>query len=160
MSDAGFIFNFSEHTQFTSELKIGVVVSLWNSKITDSLYAGCIETLKKYGVRENHISSLRVPGAFELPLGAQHLFNEEDCDAVIVLGCVIQGETPHFNFICEGCTKGIMDLQLKYNKPIGFGLLTTLNEEQAKERIGGKHGHKGIEAAETVLHQLITIKKR
>jgi 6,7-dimethyl-8-ribityllumazine synthase len=92
-----------------------------------------------------------VPGSFELPLGAQFLAEYSNVDAVIILGCVIQGETRHFDYICEGVTQGIKDLNLKYNKPFIFGLLTTLNQQQALDRSGGKHGNKGDEAAITAI---------
>jgi 6,7-dimethyl-8-ribityllumazine synthase len=155
VSDAGFSFDFSSHSGLISTFKIGVAYSLWNTEITQPLFQGCKETLLQYGVTPENMVVLNVPGAFELPLASKQLIETFHCDGVIVLGCVIQGETPHFDFICNGCTDGIMKVMLETSVPIGFGLLTTLNLEQAKDRIGGKHGHKGVEAAETVLQQLV-----
>lgn len=131
----------------------GIVVSEWNSFITDKLLEGAIQTLKEAGAKENQIHVHYVPGSFELPLAAQKLF-EEGLDAVLCLGCVIQGETPHFDFVCEATAIGIMQTGLKYNKPCIFGVITTLNNEQAEDRAGGKHGNKGIEAAVTALKML------
>ena len=107
--------------------------------------------MKKHGALDENILLKYVPGSFELPLGAQYFAEMENVDAVILLGCVIQGETRHFDFICEGVTHGTMELNLKYNKPFIFGLLTTENEQQALDRAGGKHGNKGDEAAITAI---------
>lgn len=128
---------------------------MWNADITSLLNQGAIKTLLNLGVKEHNIKQLNVAGAYELPLGALKLFSNSRCDGVIALGCVIKGDTPHFDYVCEGATQGIMKLMLEVQKPVGFGLITTLNKEQAFERTGGVHGHKGQEAAETVLHQLI-----
>jgi 6,7-dimethyl-8-ribityllumazine synthase len=132
-------------------MKFGIVVAEWNPEVTFALANGAVETLKKHGVKENQITVKYVPGSFELPLGAQFLAEYGDVDAVIILGCVIQGETRHFDYICEGVTQGIKDLNLKYNKPFIFGLLTTNNQQQALDRAGGKHGNKGDEAAVTAI---------
>jgi 6,7-dimethyl-8-ribityllumazine synthase len=107
------------------------------------------------GVLESQITTLPVPGAFELPWGAQQLFESKSVDAVLTLGCVIKGDTPHFDFVCEGATHGVLNIGLKYNKPCVFGLITTLNQEQAEDRVSGKYGHKGIEAAQTAIFQLL-----
>lgn len=155
MSNAG--FNYSSPTPLVdlfNNLKIGVVTSLWNEHITHALKHGCMVELTEQGLNVDQIVQLDVPGAFELPIGAQKLFEKLGVDAVICLGAVIKGDTPHFDFVCQGATNGIMDVGLKYGKPCIYGLLTTLNEEQAKERIGGSHGHKGKEAAQTALHLL------
>lgn len=133
------------------KLKIGIVFSSWNKEITYSLKDGALQELKGNKLIEDNILLIEVPGAFELPLGAQYLLDYAQVDAVICLGCVIQGDTKHFDFICDGVTRGIMDLNLKFNKPVVFGVLTTNTLEQAKERCGGKHGNKGIEAASTAL---------
>lgn len=134
-----------------SGMKFGIAVSEWNSSITDALLNGALSTLKKYNVEEDNIYIQYVPGSFELPLGAQFIAESFNPDAVICLGCVIQGETRHFDFICQGVTQGIMDLNLKYNKPFIFGVLTTDTMEQALDRAGGKHGNKGVEAAITAI---------
>ena len=131
--------------------KFGIVVAEWNYEITGALAQGAVETLKKHDVKENDIIIKHVPGTFELPLGGQFLAEYTDVDAIILIGCVIQGDTRHFDFICDGVTKGTTDLNLKYNKPFIFGVLTTNNEQQALDRAGGKLGNKGDEAAVTAI---------
>jgi 6,7-dimethyl-8-ribityllumazine synthase len=133
------------------KMRFGIVVSDWNHQVTGSLLRGAKETLMKHGATENNIIVRHVPGSFELTLGAQFLAEYDDLDAVICLGCVIQGETPHFTYICQSVTQGITQLNLEYNIPFVFGVLTTLNLEQAIERSGGKHGNKGDEAAITAI---------
>ena len=134
-----------------ANMRFGIVVAEWNPEVTMALATGAVETLKKHGATDENILVKHVPGSFELPLGAQFLAEYGDVDAVIILGCVIQGETRHFDYICEGVTQGTKDLNLKYNKPFIFGLLTTLNQQQALDRAGGKHGNKGDEAAVTAI---------
>ena len=134
-----------------SKMRFGIVVSEWNSQVTYALLDGAVKTLKRHGATSNNIIVKHVPGSFELTLGAQFLAEYDDLDAVICLGCVIQGETPHFNYICQGVTYGITKLNLEYNIPFIFGVLTTLDMEQALERAGGKHGNKGDEAAVTAI---------
>jgi 6,7-dimethyl-8-ribityllumazine synthase len=129
------------------EMRFGIVVSEWNSEITMALLDGAIKTLKKHEVSDRNILVKHVPGSFELPLGAQFIAEYDDVDAIICLGCVIQGETPHFTYICQGVTQGITQLNLEYNIPFIFGVLTTSNRQQALDRAGGKHGNKGSEAA-------------
>jgi len=129
----------------------GIVVSDWNSDITYSLLDGAYKTLIEHGAKEDNILVKHVPGSFELTLGAQFMAEYADLDAVICLGCVIQGETPHFNYICQGVTYGITELNMEYNIPFVFGLLTTNSIEQATARSGGKHGNKGVEAAITAI---------
>lgn len=135
-------------------MKFGLVVAEWNPEVTFALAKGAMETLKKHGAKEENIVLKHVPGSFELSLGAQYMAEFTDVDSVIVLGCVIQGETRHFDYICEGVTQGIKDLNLKYNKPFIFGLLTTNDQQQALDRAGGKHGNKGDEAAVTAIKML------
>jgi len=134
-----------------SKMRFGIVVSDWNQEITHTLLEGAIKTLKRHGATDNNIVVKHVPGSFELTLGAQFLAEYDDLDAIICLGCVIQGETPHFNYICQGVTYGITQLNLDYNIPFIFGVLTTLNMEQAADRAGGRHGNKGDEAAVTAI---------
>lgn len=133
------------------DMKFGIVVSDWNKEITWALMDGAIKTLKKHGTKEKNIIIKHVPGSFELTLGAQFLAEYDDLDAIICLGCVVQGETPHFNYICQGVTQGITQLNLEYNIPFIFGVLTTLDQQQAIDRAGGKHGNKGDEAAVTAI---------
>lgn len=132
-------------------MRFGIVVAEWNPEVTFALAEGAVETLKKHGAKGENIQLKYVPGSFELPLGAQLIAEYGNVDAVIILGCVIQGETRHFDYICEGVTQGIKDLNLKYSKPFIFGLLTTNNQQQALDRAGGKHGNKGDEAAVTAI---------
>lgn len=139
-------------------MRFGIVVAEWNFQITSALAKGAVNTLKKHGAGDDDILIKYVPGSFELPLGAQFYAEMENVDAVLILGSVIQGETRHFDFICDGVTQGIMDLNLKYNKPFVFGLLTTDNEQQALDRAGGKHGNKGDEAAITAI-KMVHLKK-
>jgi 6,7-dimethyl-8-ribityllumazine synthase len=137
------------HTNF----KIGVVTALWNTEITGELKAGALRTLQAAGIQEQNIEIWDVPGSYELIYGANKLA-AEGLDAVICLGVVIQGETRHFDFICDAVANGIANVTIKHNIPVAFGLLTTDTQEQAIERSGGKHGHKGEEAAWTVLKLL------
>ena len=139
-------------------MKIGIVVSEWNDAITDNLKDGAISALIENGVVEQDIIFRYVPGSFELPLSAKYLVNYAEVDAVICIGCVIQGETRHFDFICDAVANGIMNLGIESSIPIIFGVLTTNNIEQARERAGGKHGNKGIEAAITTI-KMIALKK-
>jgi 6,7-dimethyl-8-ribityllumazine synthase len=141
----------SENIPDAGEMRFGIVVSDWNSDVTWSLLDGAVKTLKRHGATEDNIVIKHVPGSFELTLGAQFLAEYDDLDAIICLGCVIQGETPHFTYICQGVTQGITQLNLEYNIPFVFGVLTTINLQQAKDRSGGKHGNKGYEAAVTAI---------
>lgn len=134
--------------------KIGIVVSEWNDQITDSLLSAAHEVLIAHSAKPKNITIKYVPGSFELPLAAQYLASQKDIDAVICLGCVIQGETRHFDFICDAVANGITSVGLKYNKPVIFGVLTTNNIQQALDRAGGKHGNKGEEAAITAVKML------
>jgi len=153
--------NLSQYTKFGIEkyskeknYKIGIVVSEWNQEVTGNLAEAAINTLNKYGYTSENIILKHVPGSFELPLAAQYLIEIQQVAAVICLGCVIQGDTRHFDFVCSGVTQGIMTLNLKYGIPISFGLLTTNNLQQAIDRSGGKLGNKGDEAAVAVLKML------
>lgn len=142
------------------EMKIGIVVAEWNPQITGALAQGAFDTLLKNGVEEQNITIVHVPGSFELPTGANTLLNSQlDLDAVICLGCVIQGETRHFDFICEAVANGLTKLALEDGRPVIFGLLTTNDMQQAIERSGGKHGNKGVEAAVTAI-KMVDMQKR
>jgi len=134
-----------------SDMRFGIAVSDWNKEITWALLEGAVKTLKQHGATEKNIVINHVPGSFELTLGAQFLAEYDDLDAVLCLGCVIQGETPHFTYICQGVTQGITQLNLEYNIPFIFGVLTTLDQQQAIDRSGGKLGNKGDEAAVTAI---------
>lgn len=134
-----------------SSFKFGIVVSRWNADITNALLEGARETLLKAGVAQTNIEVLYVPGSFELPYGARQLMKPGKCDAVICLGCIIQGETKHDEYIAQAVASGIMQLGLMSGVPVIFGVLTTNDTDQAKARAGGAHGNKGAEAAATAL---------
>lgn len=131
----------------TSGMRFGIVVAEWNAEITEALYEGAAETLKATGTPQKQITRINVPGSFELPFGAKLLCEKDLFDAVIVIGCVIRGETSHFDFVCEGVTYGVQELNLKYDTPVIFCVLTDNNIEQSKARSGGEHGNKGVESA-------------
>jgi len=131
--------------------RFGIVVAEWNSSITESLAKACNDSLLKAGVKSDNIHRINVPGSYELTAGASLLANQNKFDAIICLGCVIQGETKHFDFICDAVANGLSNLTIKHNKPFIFGVLTTNTMEQAIDRSGGKHGNKGDEAAYTAI---------
>ncbi|MDG1147712.1 MAG: 6,7-dimethyl-8-ribityllumazine synthase [Crocinitomicaceae bacterium] len=141
-----------------ADFKIGIVVSEWNEKITLNLLKGAKKALLDNGVKETNIDVRFVPGAFELPLGCQFMCEKNEMDGIIAIGVVIQGETKHFDFVCDGATQGIKDVNLKYNTPVAFCLLTDNNEQQSIDRSGGIHGNKGIECAVACL-KMVGLKK-
>lgn len=155
--------NLSEYDSaavpLANKMNITIVVAEWNSKITNGLLKGAKETLLENGLTEEGLHVVYVPGSFELASGAQMVLEYTNTDAVICLGCVIQGETRHFDFVCQGVTQGIMNVSLKYNKPVIFGVLTDNNEQQSIDRSGGKHGNKGTEAAVTAI-KMVALQKR
>ena len=131
--------------------KIGVVAAEWNPGVTDALLKGAVDTLLEHGVTEDKLMVLRVPGTFELSSAADMMLHYHNLDAVICIGCVIQGETRHFEFICQAVSHGITNVALKHGRPVIFSVLTTNTMEQAVDRAGGKHGNKGVEGAVTAL---------
>ncbi len=133
-----------------AKLKVGIVVSRFNSNITKPMLEGALETLTENKVKKENIKTVWVPGSFEIPLACQRLAKTKKYDALIAIGCVIKGETDHFYYICNEASRGIMDVMLKFNIPIGFGVLTTQNLKQSQVRSRGKH-NKGREAAEVAL---------
>lgn len=137
-----------------SDKKFALIVAEWNSQVTDSLYSGAYATLLNHGAVKQNIITAYVPGSYELPFGAQKAAASDDIDAVICLGCVIQGETKHFDFICSAVAHGLIDVSLKFDKPVVFGVLTPDTLQQALDRSGGKHGNKGDEAAITAIKML------
>jgi len=143
--------NLSEFDKTTipsaKNMNFGIIAAEWNPEITDSLKDGAKKTLINLGAEEKNIIVKRVPGTFELSLAGQWMAEYTDVDAIILLGCVIQGETRHFDFICQSVTKGTTELGMKYNKPFIFGIVTAQNQQQAIDRSGGKLGNKGDEAA-------------
>lgn len=128
-------------------MRIGIVVSEWNNDITNALLDACYNTLIKHGVSEENIVIDFVPGSFELVFGARYLVEQKELDAVIVFGCVVRGDTAHFDYVCSGVTQGITDLNRMYDIPFIFGVLTTENMQQALDRAGGILGNKGDECA-------------
>jgi 6,7-dimethyl-8-ribityllumazine synthase len=134
--------------------RFAIIVAEWNEEITDALYESAFGTLKSHGVKAENIVKKSVTGTFELSLGALWMGEKKDIDAVICLGCVIQGETPHFDYICQAVAYGITEAGLKTRKPVVFGVLTTLDKKQALDRAGGKYGNKGEEAALTAIKML------
>lgn len=127
--------------------RFGIVVSEWNSEITHNLKKAAIETLLDCGAKEEHIISWNVPGSFELVYGCKKMIETQSLDAVIAIGNVIQGETKHFDFVCEGVTQGIIDLNVAYDTPVIFCVLTDHTLQQSIDRSGGKLGNKGVECA-------------
>ena len=154
--------NLSDYSKDTlpnaADFKIGIVVSEWNDSITNNLLAGAKQALADNNVPESNILLRYVPGAFELPLAAQWMLDETDVDGVIAIGVVIQGETKHFDFVCQGTTDGLMKVMLEYNSPVSFCVLTDNHIQQSIDRSGGKHGNKGIECAIACI-KMIALKK-
>jgi len=142
--------------------KIGIVTAEWNHEITFAMRDGCINELKKYGVHDDDLLMIDVPGAFELPAGAKLLLSNNTLDAVVCIGCVIKGETKHDEYISNAVASGIMTLSVVSGKPVIFGVLTPNDMQQAIDRAGGKHGNKGIEAAHSaikMIHLATKVKK-
>ncbi|MBP6459735.1 MAG: 6,7-dimethyl-8-ribityllumazine synthase [Crocinitomicaceae bacterium] len=154
--------NLSEYSKETipngADFKIGIVVSEWNDSITNNLFEGAKQTFLENGVPEENILIRHVPGAFELPMASQWMLDATDVDGVIAIGVVIQGETKHFDFVCQGTTDGLMKVMLEYNSPISFCVLTDNTLQQSIDRSGGIHGNKGVECAVALL-KMIALKK-
>ena len=131
--------------------RYAIVVADWNSEITYAMAQGALDTFIKHGVPEDNIDIIHVPGAVELTYGAARITKEERVNAVIVIGCVIQGDTPHFDYVCQSVTQGVAMLNAQGKVPVIFSVLTTLNKQQALDRAGGKLGNKGIEGAYTAM---------
>ena len=131
--------------------RYAIVVADWNSEITYAMAQGAIETFLKHGVQEDNIDVMHVPGTVELTFGAARIMKEERVDAVIVIGCVIQGETPHFDYVCQSVTQGVAALNAQGKVPVIFSVLTVLNQQQALDRSGGRLGNKGVEGAVTAI---------
>ena len=131
--------------------RFGIVVAEWNQEITKNLHQGAIDTLIEHGAKNDHIISWEVPGSFELVYGCKKMIQTQNVDAIIAIGSVIQGETRHFDFVCNGVTQGIVELNLTYDIPVIFCVLTDNTKQQAINRSGGKFGNKGIECAVTAI---------
>jgi 6,7-dimethyl-8-ribityllumazine synthase len=135
-------------------VRVGVVAARFNAKLVDELLAGCLRRLGELGVSQDHVEVWRVPGAFELPVAAQAIARSGRVWAVICLGAVVRGDTPHFDYVAGEAARGIQRVSLSEHLPVIFGVLTTNNEEQAWERAGGKHGHAGERAAEAAVEMI------
>ena len=150
----------SDHNQYKIDQnsgknkRIGIVQSLWNNDITNKLHAGCITTLIDHGVTASDIVTLHVPGSFELIYGGKKLVSQYKPDSIILIGSIIKGETPHFDFISQAIANGVKDLNILFDIPFVFCVSTDYNRKQALDRAGGKLGNKGVDAAKTVLHLL------
>jgi 6,7-dimethyl-8-ribityllumazine synthase len=131
--------------------RYAIVVADWNSEITYAMAQGAIDTFIKHGVQDDNIDVIHVPGTVELTYGAARIMREERIDAVVVIGCVIQGETPHFDYVCQSVTQGVATLNAQGKVPVIFSVLTVLNQQQALDRCGGRLGNKGIEGAYTAI---------
>jgi 6,7-dimethyl-8-ribityllumazine synthase len=137
-----------------SRKRIAIIVAEWNEDITEALYESAVESLLRHGIKKSNIIRSAVPGSFELTVASLWMAERKDIDAVIGLGCVIQGDTPHFDYICQAVAYGITEVSIRTKKPVIFGVLTTLNKKQALERAGGNLGNKGEEAAITAVRML------
>lgn len=141
------------------DARIALVYTEWNSFIVDELVSGCEETLTSFGISASSRAKIEVPGAIEIPFACRRFYHAAEKegnppDAIIAFGCVIKGETPHFDYVCQAVTSGISDLNISLPVPVIYGILTVNIVDQAKERIGGEHGHKGKEAALTALKMI------
>jgi len=140
------------------EWRIGIVTSRFNDEVTSKLESGAVERLIELGAKDEQLLRLSVPGAVEIPLAVQALL-KKGCIGVVALGAVIRGETAHFEYVCRSVERGCSNVALEFGKPVAFGVLTVDNDEQAAERIGGRHGHKGREAAEVVVEMVQLLKE-
>lgn len=136
------------------KMRFGIVVSEWNNHITGALLEGAVNTLKKHGAKDENIRVQTVPGSFELTFGSAQMIKSGKVDAVIAIGCVVRGDTPHFDYVCAGTTQGIAQLNANEDIPVIYGLITTNNMEQAEDRAGGKLGNKGDECAVTAIKMI------
>ena len=137
-----------------SPYRIGVIAAEWNPEVTDALLQGAVDTLSEHGVKAENLLVSRVPGTFELTSAADMMLGTPNIDAVICIGCVIQGETRHFEFICQAVSQGITNVALKRERPVIFSVLTCDTMQQALDRAGGRHGNKGVEGAITALKMI------
>ena len=144
---------------FAKKLKIAIVISEWNHNITNSLYNACKTTLINNGLEEKKINNFNVPGSYELIFASNKISKESGYDAIIAIGSIIRGETPHFDYICQAVSNGIQKINLKSNIPVIFGVLTDDTMQQAIDRSGGKHGNKGVELAVSALKMILFNKK-
>ncbi|MGP8214388.1 MAG: 6,7-dimethyl-8-ribityllumazine synthase [Bacteroidia bacterium] len=154
MASRAKVYTPAERNYSVSGKRIGIAVAQWHNDITDVLLHGALDVLKKAGIKASDIIIMQAPGSFELPLTAQWLIKDSIVDAVLCLGCIVKGQTPHFHYISQAVAQGIMKVGIEHNIPVIFGVLTTNTLQQAKERSGGKHGNKGADAAVAALEML------
>ena len=154
MSSFSYIDNANNEVPDASQYRFGIVVTEWNNHITDTLLEGAVQTLKQYGVAESSITIERVPGSFELTFGSAQMIQSGKVDAIIAIGCVVRGDTPHFDYVCAGTTQGIAHLNATTDIPVIYGLITTNNMQQAEDRAGGCLGNKGDECAVTAIKMI------
>lgn len=145
-------------SKVSSGVRIGIAAARFNADVVDELLKGCLKRLKELGIDKAQVELFRVPGAFELPVTADVLAATGRFDAIICLGAVIRGETPHFDFVAGECARGIQDVAVKRGLPVIFGVLTTNSDQQAWERAGGKHGHVGRQSAEAAVEMIATLR--
>ena len=148
----------SLNLRLAPDVRVAVAAARFNAPIVDELLAGCLRRLKELGLPEDRVEVHRVPGAFELPLAAQALARTRRFAAVICLGCVIRGDTPHFDYVAGECARGIQKVSLAEHLPVVFGVLTTNTEEQARQRAGGVHGHAGERAADAAAEMIALLR--
>ena len=148
------IYDIPEGAYQTGDARFAVIAARFNHDVVERLLAGAVATFARHGVNDERLHIVRVPGAFELPLTAQWLGQRDDIAAVVTLGCVIRGGTPHFEYVCSECARGVGAAALTIGKPVIFGVLTTDNQSQADERADGIHGNKGAEAALAALEMV------
>ena len=135
-------------------VKIAVITSRFNQLITEKLFSGAMERLGELGCKNENVLAVEVPGAVEIPLIAQQLAAKQEYDAIIALGAVIRGETTHYDYVCDQASQGCQRVMLDYHTPVVFGVLTTENKEQALDRVGGAHGHKGRDAVDAAFEMI------
>ena len=148
-----------EGNESANDARIAIVASRYNNYIVERLLSGCMDTLSKAGISAEQITVVRVPGAFEIPVTVRRLAQRDDFDAVIALGAVIRGETPHFEFICNECARGLASIALQVNKPVIFGVLTVDTIGQAEDRSGDEESNKGCESASSALEMIDVLRK-
>ncbi|MEE9551635.1 MAG: 6,7-dimethyl-8-ribityllumazine synthase [Gammaproteobacteria bacterium] len=151
--------NVIEGDQTINNARIGIVASKFNSFVVDRLLSACLETLEAAGLNEKDLEVVRVPGAFEIPVAAQHLIRKKKCEAVIALGAIIRGETSHFEYIANECSRGLSQVAIDNDVPVIFGVLTADNSDQAMDRAGPEESNKGAEAAKAAIEMISLLRK-
>ena len=152
------LYDIPEGDYAVGDARFGIVAARFNHAVVDRLLQGAIDTFARHGVDATRLDVVRVPGAFELPLAALTLGRRDDVKAVVTLGCVIRGGTPHFEYVCAESARGVGAAALDLAKPVIFGVLTTDDQQQADERAGGAHGNKGAEAALAALEMVALLR--